>query len=129
MGTDAVLSGASQRADAHHRRFSRSPRLASLILSPSLAPLQLSLKPTTSSLSSSPSRSNTEPSRARRRPSASPCRSLGIRVYPLFRLSNAQSSSLALVREAFSVSSVFSKFFPVPSHCCFSLFVPLSLFL
>lgn len=36
MGTDAVLSGASQRADAHHRRFSRSPRLASLILSPSL---------------------------------------------------------------------------------------------
>lgn len=25
---DAVLSGASQRADAHHRRFSRSPRLA-----------------------------------------------------------------------------------------------------
>lgn len=36
MGTDAVLSGASQRADAHHRRFSRSSRLASLILSPSL---------------------------------------------------------------------------------------------
>lgn len=36
MGTDAVLSGASQRADAHHRRFSCSPRLASLILSPSL---------------------------------------------------------------------------------------------
>lgn len=45
MGTDAVLSGASQRADAHHRRFSRSPRLASLILSPSLPPNPSLAKP------------------------------------------------------------------------------------
>lgn len=80
MGTDAVLSGASQRADAHHRRFSRSPRLASLILSSSLRlppiPLPHALLATISPSPSSNSRV------ARRRPSASPCRLFGY-VWPL----------------------------------------------
>lgn len=79
MGTDAVLSGASQRADAHHRRFSRSPRLASLILSPSLTPLQLSQAHHHLSRRLHPA---TQSRAARDGPSASPCRSLGIRVYP-----------------------------------------------
>lgn len=126
MGTDAVLSGASQRADAHHRRFSRSPRLASLILSPSLTPLQLSLKPTTISLVIS------IPQQHRAEPRETETISLTLSVardtcVPLFRLSNAQS--LALVRallhfryEILPVSShSFSPFFLFHSLVSFSI--------
>ena len=126
MGTDAVLSGASQRADAHHRRFSRSPRLASLILSSSLRlpphPLPHALLATISPSPSSNSRV------ARRRPSASPCRLFGyVCGLCVCQRRNPSLRCLGLCRPR--VCTAVYLFFPswlFHFSCCFSL-VSLSL--
>ena len=126
MGTDAVLSGASQRADAHHRRFSRSPRLASLILSSSLRlPPPPPPHPLLATISPSPS-SNSRV--ARRRPSASPCRLFGyVCGLCVCQRRNPSLRCLGLCRPR--VCTAVYLFFPswlFHFSCCFSL-VSLSL--
>lgn len=109
-------SGRTLTTDASLARLA-SPRSFSLLPLPPFS----SLSSPPPSLSSSPSRSNTEPSRARRRPSASPCRSLGIRVYPC---SACQTRNPSPSCAHFSISvTKFFRFFPF-----FLTFLPLSLF-